>query len=335
MRSKNLLPLSAVVLMLLGATSSAAFAYSSAYFFGIYQSADGGGNASITEPNWVAVGDVLIASYGHSQPDANVQMPGFTKIRTTTLAGGGPQVDTFCRVATSADAFRGITGGHQYTMSGFTPGDTIFGQIINVTGAALRGDFSSNGITACNGAKCDQAMPVLGTAPSSCTPDFVGDNTNLNASSQSVSLAGVHPSDVVYMVGVETNVPHSAVNNMAFNVPLYDDIMTCDVGGCNGIGSSGNPYEMFNINVGSAVPATLTASAAYSGPFIVQVISLPSTGTVPSSSPTPTPAPTALPTASPTSVATPTPFPPMSALLSFNPNSRQTCSVQVNCNPTP
>jgi hypothetical protein len=104
MRLKNLLSL--CVILVLGVVPSIAFAYSSAYFFGIYQSADGGGNASITEPNWVAVGDVLIASYGHLQPDANVQMPGFTKIRMTTLAGGGPQVDTFCRVATAADAFR-------------------------------------------------------------------------------------------------------------------------------------------------------------------------------------------------------------------------------------
>jgi hypothetical protein len=327
MRLKNLLSL--CVVLVLGVMPARAFAYSSAYFFGIYQNADADGNAVTSEPNWVKPGDLLIYTAGHFLPAPNVAMAKFTKLRTTS--GDGVFVDTFCRVADSTDAFFGITGNEVFHMSGYSPGDTVFGQTINVTGAALRGDFHSNGMTACNGAKCDQSMPVLGTAPSSCTPDFVGDNTNPNASSQSVSLAGVHPSDVVYMVGVETNVPHNLVNNMAFNVPIYDDIMTCDVGGCNGIGSSGNPYEMFNINVGSAVPATLTASAAYSGPFIVQVISLPSSGTGPS----PTPAPTALPTASPTSVATPTPFPPTSALLSFKPNSRQTCAVQVNCDPTP
>jgi hypothetical protein len=331
MRSKNLLPLFAVVLMLLGVMPTRAFAYTSAYFFGIYSVPDRNGDTDVFEPNWVAVGDILLYSAGHFQPAPNVTMDKFTKVRSTS--GNGVFMDTFCRVADASDAFFGIANNERFNLHGYAPGDTVFGQVINVTGAALRGDFHSNGMTACNGAKCDQSMPVLGTAPSSCTPDFVGDNTNPNASSQSVSLAGVHPSDVVYMVGVETNVPHNLVNNMAFNVPIYDDIMTCDVGGCNGIGSSGNPYEMFNINVGSAVPATLTASAAYSGPFIVQVISLPSSGTSPS--PSPTPAPTALPTASPTSVATPTPFPPTSALLSFKPNSIQTCAVQVNCNPTP
>jgi hypothetical protein len=324
MRLKNLLSL--CVVLVLGVMPSRAFAYSSAYFFGIYQNADGNGNSSITEPNWVAAGDVLVYSAGHFQPAPNVRLSGFVKLRTTTVAGA--TMDTFCRVATPADAFMGNSGGHQFTMSGYAPNDQIFGQIINITRASVIGDF--NAITSLSA--YDQSMPALGFGPINCNPDFVGDNSGANVTSLNIDTSGVQPHDVVYMIGTEMNAPHNLTSQVAFNVPIYDNIISCDAGGCNGTaGSSGNPYENFNFNAGSATPSTVTASSPDQGPFLLQVISFPSSG-APTASPTPYPtsSSTPAPTASPSPVATP--FPSTSATFGFNPNPGQACTLQVHCN---